>query len=167
VKAAPSKASEGIAKAKAAVEPVVAPVVAVISPPQYATLVQRFLANLLDLLVGGGIVVTGAIGGWALSAVAAPVAILWGVIAGVGVVIYYPLASSLNNGATLGKKAVGIRVAYEDGLTAPGFAHFLGRMFVVQFVNGATGGLDQIAGMFDDKRRTLHDRAMGTVVIKA
>jgi len=108
---------------------------------------QRFAARLLDVIIVG--VVTYALH------------------PGVGFVVgflYYWLMDGLNDGRTVGKLALGVRVAYPDGSKISlGTAAAREAMAIVS-------GLALLVGFiwaaFDDQRRTWHDLVANTRVFK-
>jgi uncharacterized RDD family membrane protein YckC/S1-C subfamily serine protease len=68
-------------------------------------------------------------------------------------------------GATLGKRMAGLRVLRPDGRTLSlpaALARGAGKL-----VSGALLGLGFVIALFDRRRRTLHDRIAGTVVVAA
>jgi uncharacterized RDD family membrane protein YckC len=68
-------------------------------------------------------------------------------------------------GATLGKRIAGLRVRRLDGGTpSPGTAF---ARAACELVSGALLGIGFIIAIFDRRRRTLHDRISGTVVVAA
>jgi uncharacterized RDD family membrane protein YckC len=67
-------------------------------------------------------------------------------------------------GATLGKMAMGLKVVTaENGPLSGGRA--TGRYFCATFLEPLTLGIGLLIALFDDQRRTLHDRICGTRVI--
>ncbi len=78
-----------------------------------------------------------------------------------GYFIYFH--GSARHQATLGKKAVGIRVICADGQDVS-FARALGRYFA-SFLSAIILGIGYIMAGFDDEKRTLHDHICSTRVI--
>lgn len=75
----------------------------------------------------------------------------------------YEILMEAQTGATLGKKALGLRVTTPDGQPISirrsigrHFAHYLSAIFFIGYI---------MAG-FDRQKRALHDRMAGTLVIK-
>lgn len=95
------------------------------------------------------------------------------VVAGLGMaavyVFYNPLLLAYNDGQTLGKKALGVRVLDKDG-TRIGFGRAFVREFLLKIVPGLISPfnlIDYLWATFRDDRRSLHDLAAGTVVVDA
>lgn len=76
---------------------------------------------------------------------------------------YHWIATALGGG--WGKRIVGLRVVRESDGMAPGFGSALGRTFLAQFL--FLFGIPYLWALWDRKKRTLHDKAAGTVVIHA
>jgi uncharacterized RDD family membrane protein YckC len=108
---------------------------------------QRFAARLLDAIIVG--VVTYALH------------------PGLGLVlgfVYYWLMDGLNDGRTVGKLALGIRVAYPDGSKISlGTAAAREAMAIV---SGLALLIGFIWAAFDEQRRTWHDLVANTRVFK-
>jgi uncharacterized RDD family membrane protein YckC len=81
--------------------------------------------------------------------------------------LYEALMTSSESGATLGKRAVGLKVLKGDG-TRLGFGRATGRHFAKVFISGALVPLyiGYIMAAFTDRKRSLHDMIADTVVIK-
>lgn len=69
-------------------------------------------------------------------------------------------------GQTLGKKWVGITLIKEQTGAAPGWPSCLGRYFLQSILTTFTLYLNVLWPLWDDKRQTLHDKVLGTVVLK-
>lgn len=78
---------------------------------------------------------------------------------------YTPLLEVLNNGQTVGKKVVGIRVVMADG-TAPTLGALLLRWVLLPFDLYMTGGAGALFIIFTKNHQRLGDLAAGTMVIK-
>jgi len=76
---------------------------------------------------------------------------------------YHYIATALGGG--WGKRIVGLRVVREADGMAPGFGSALGRTLLAQFL--FLFGIPYLWALWDPKRRTLHDKAAGTIVINA
>jgi uncharacterized RDD family membrane protein YckC len=88
------------------------------------------------------------------------------IIAFVGVWLYEALMTSSERGATLGKRALGLRVLKSDG-TRLSFGRATGRFFAKAFITGIIPfGIGYIMAGFTDRKRALHDMIADTVVIK-
>jgi uncharacterized RDD family membrane protein YckC len=68
-------------------------------------------------------------------------------------------------GATPGKMALGMKVVAPDG-SPIGYGKALGRYFA-ELLNGFTFGIGYIIAANDPERRALHDRIVGTRVIRS
>jgi uncharacterized RDD family membrane protein YckC len=81
--------------------------------------------------------------------------------------LYEPLMLAYCGGRTLGKMALGIRVVRADGGAVRGGQAF-GRALSRQLMNVTyvLGFVDALM-VFSNQRRTLHDRAAGTLVVNA
>lgn len=77
--------------------------------------------------------------------------------------LYYALLESSEKQATLGKMAMNLTVAREDG-GAVNFVVATGRYFS-KFLSGLLLGFGFIMIFFTEKRQGLHDKIMGTVVL--
>jgi uncharacterized RDD family membrane protein YckC/Tfp pilus assembly major pilin PilA len=82
----------------------------------------------------------------------------------IGGCLYYVLLESSSMQATLGKRAVGIKVTDLDGERID-FGRALGRMFghILSFITFSIGFA---MAVFTDRRQTLHDKLAGTLVVK-
>jgi uncharacterized RDD family membrane protein YckC/Tfp pilus assembly major pilin PilA len=80
-----------------------------------------------------------------------------------GVWLYYVLMESSELQATLGKKAVGIKVTDLEG-NQISFARATGRL-VGHLVSGLTLGIGFAMAVFTSRRQTLHDMMAGTLVV--
>ena len=81
----------------------------------------------------------------------------------VGCWLYYALLESSELQATLGKKAVGIKVTDLDG-NQISFARATGRL-LGHLVSGVTLGIGFAMAVFTSRRQTLHDMMAGTLVV--
>ncbi|MFM7321485.1 MAG: RDD family protein [Armatimonadota bacterium] len=139
-----------------------------VAAPNYASVGKRFAAAFVDGLIvsAAGFFVglifgaLGRVGGDAGNAVATWLA------QGVGVVmgwLYYALQESSPGGATVGKRALGIRVQDEHGYTIS-FAHATGRYFgrILSTIPCLFG---YIMAFFTPKKQALHDMLVGAVVV--
>jgi len=87
-------------------------------------------------------------------------------LAFVGVWLYEALMTSSERGATLGKRALGLRVVKSDG-TRLTFGRATGRFFAKVFITGIIPfGIGYIMAGFTDRKRALHDMIADTVVVK-
>lgn len=74
---------------------------------------------------------------------------------------YHWISTALGGG--WGKRIVGLRVVRESDGAAPGFGTALGRTFLAQCF--FLFGIPYLWALWDPKKRTLHDKAAGTIVI--
>jgi uncharacterized RDD family membrane protein YckC/Tfp pilus assembly major pilin PilA len=81
----------------------------------------------------------------------------------VSVWLYYALMESSESQATLGKKAVGIKVTDLEG-NQISFARATGRL-VAHLVSGIIFGIGFAMAVFTSRRQTLHDMIAGTLVV--
>jgi uncharacterized RDD family membrane protein YckC len=90
-------------------------------------------------------------------------------IGAVILVVYATLMCGSARGQTVGMMAVGVRVRRDDGLGPIGYGRGLGRA-LVQLILAYTivgGLLDDLWPLWDKKNQTLHDKAVGSVVIQS
>lgn len=140
---------------------------------QYASIGLRFVAILVDgLIVGIPLLIIEAILGFAGS----PVAALLNAIA---YFLYEGLLLASQNGQTIGKKLVSVRVVSADGtpltmnktFTRAGVKAALSVIGSIKppFTSflGIASLLDYLWPFWDANKQTLHDKAAGTYVIKA
>jgi uncharacterized RDD family membrane protein YckC len=71
-----------------------------------------------------------------------------------------------NNGQTIGKKLMNIRVAKEDG-TPFGYMDAFLRNIIGYWISGLVCGLGFIWGLFDSRNQTWHDKIFHTLVVQA
>ncbi len=76
--------------------------------------------------------------------------------------LYFSVLISLN-GQTLGKYVMGVRVVRLDGRRLSFFQSFL--RWIGYFLSAIPLGLGFFMSLVDDRRRTLHDRIVGTCVV--
>jgi uncharacterized RDD family membrane protein YckC len=88
------------------------------------------------------------------------------IVAFVGIWLYEALMTSSERGATLGKRALGLRILKSDG-TRLTFGRATGRFFAKAFITGIIPfGIGYIMAGFTDRKRALHDMIADTVVVK-
>ncbi|MGE0422270.1 MAG: RDD family protein [Reyranellaceae bacterium] len=88
------------------------------------------------------------------------------IVAFVGVWLYEALMTSSERGATLGKRALSLRVLKSDG-TRLSFGRATGRFFAKAFITGLIPfGIGYMMAGFTDRKRALHDMIADTVVVK-
>ena len=152
-----------------------------------ATFLQRLLAYILDtvmfslplvgataLLVAGLFFAFGGDDTSGFGGLAAALLVLSaiGFLLAAGYVIWWLVA--LKNGQTPGKQLVGIRVVRENGEPS-GWGYTFLREFVIKGLLGGvlssiTGGIytvvDHLWPLWDQKRQTLHDKMVNTIVVQ-
>lgn len=88
------------------------------------------------------------------------------ILALVGMWLYEALMTSSERGATLGKRALGLRIVRSDG-TRLSFGRATGRFFAKIFITGMIPfGIGYMMAGFTDRKRALHDMIADTVVVK-
>lgn len=78
--------------------------------------------------------------------------------------LYFALQESSANQATLGKKALGLKVTDLNGGRIS-FGQATGRHFG-KWISGLILLIGYLMMLWDDKKQTLHDRLAGTLVVK-
>jgi uncharacterized RDD family membrane protein YckC len=138
--------------------------------PVYAGFWLRFVAYFIDaVIVNIAAYILGAIGGLALGFGAAGTGnqaaqTTAGLIGLVLAWLYFAFQESSAVSATLGKRALGLRVLRSDGMRLS-FGRATGRFFA-KFLSGAILLIGYIMAGFTDRKRALHDMIADTVVIK-
>lgn len=144
----------------------------------------RIGARLLDGLilgVGGAILAFLGIGGGALvastgteEAAALAVSAIFGLLAVLAVLgLAYEVALIALRGQTVGKMATGVRVVRADTGDLPGWGKSIGRWAIpylaglLPVVGWLLSVLTYVSLTWDDRRQGWHDKAAGTVVVKA
>ena len=82
--------------------------------------------------------------------------------------VYFTVLHGGERGATFGKRALGIRVVTEEGLPL-GFGRSFGR-YGIQFLFGIVVVpllADYLWPLWDAKNQALHDKVVGSVVVRA
>lgn len=128
----------------------------------YAGFWRRFFAKLLDtiLLFGVGLLLALAIPAVGNSAAAQATINIFGNVLGLA----YSIIFLGWRGQTLGKMALKVKVVNPDG-TPIGWGKAVGRPFA-EILSGCTIFIGYLISIFDDEKRTLHDRLANTRVIK-
>ena len=139
-----------------------------------AFLIDRFLVG---IIIGAGYLVLGAL----MFAGAATQSEEGGTAAGIGamlvVLVMIPAALAVmlfnevyiagkNNGQTIGKKLMKIRVAKEDG-TPFGYMDAFLRNVIGYFISSLVCSLGFFWGLFDSRNQTWHDKLFHTFVVRA
>ena len=128
----------------------------------YASWLSRVAAFLIDTLVAAALIVVLGGGGAALSGSGAGV--LFGFVAAF---LYFPLMHATATGQTLGKRAMGIALKGADGEQVDLVRAFVRSLVVGLFVVvPLLALLDLLAPLSDEKRRAIHDKAVGTIVVE-
>ncbi|MEK7581608.1 MAG: RDD family protein [Patescibacteria group bacterium] len=139
---------------------------------EYAGVLSRWLANIIDSLV--------------LFAINVPIFIIFslvGLFVGKGdfligilmwvvqlviqsaIAIYYYGAYQHKNGQTIGRKAMHVKTVLTVDGTTPSAGKFVTREFVFKLISALTI-IGYPMAIFDAKKQALHDKLAGTVVIK-
>jgi uncharacterized RDD family membrane protein YckC len=79
--------------------------------------------------------------------------------------LYSAYLESSENQATLGKRALGLKVTNMNGQRIS-FANASGRFFG-KYVSALILGIGYFMMLWDDKKQTLHDKMAGTLVVKS
>jgi uncharacterized RDD family membrane protein YckC len=82
----------------------------------------------------------------------------------IAIILYFPILESSSWQATIGKRAVGIKVIDLDGRRI-GFGRALGRFFA-KIISGIILYIGYIMAGFTERKQALHDIIAGTLVIK-
>ncbi len=151
------------------------------TPPSfnYATVGSRFVALIIDGLIVGIpvsiiLIVLGVGAASSLSNAASSMniaAIMAGyssmiiVIYGVQI-LYYSYFESSANQASLGKRAMGIKVISLNGERIS-FANALGRSAFKVLISAPICAIGYIVALFTEKRQALHDMVASTLVVKS
>ncbi|WP_218578131.1 RDD family protein [Vineibacter terrae] len=137
--------------------------------PVYAGFWLRFVAYIIDAIVVNiaayilGFIVGLAIGfGGGRDAQA--MQLVMGILGIVLAWLYFALQESSAASATLGKRALGLRVLCSDGARLS-FGRATGRFFA-KIISGIILMIGYIMAAFTDRKRALHDMIADTVVIK-
>jgi uncharacterized RDD family membrane protein YckC len=120
--------------------------------PVMATIYERFLALIIDGLT---VFVVGAVLKWMVGSF-----FVLSMALGLG---YFVLMQRLW-GYTIGRKIMGIHIELEKN-GRPDFTHFVIR-YLMQFLSGIILFVGYFIAFGDPKKRTLHDRVAGTMVLK-
>jgi len=140
----------------------------------YAGFWIRFAAKIIDglilwavnmviaLVFGAMMAILGAAGQDAMGPMFAIMGIQW--IVQMGIQIAYATWFGGRFSATPGKMAVGIKIVTPDGEEIDYRLAFL--RCLAEFLSGLTLTIGYIIAAFDDEKRTLHDRIVGTRVIQ-
>jgi uncharacterized RDD family membrane protein YckC len=150
--------------------------------PQLAGLGPRFLAYLIDSLIVGGILLVGyilmivfAVAGAATQTEAGSTA--GGLVATLVFFILFPLAIGIalynqiylagkNNGQTIGKKMMKIRIVKQDG-TQFGYGDAFLRNIIGYWISNLICSLGFLWILFDKQRQGWHDKIFKTYVVQA
>lgn len=122
--------------------------------PTYATFWNRFLAALIDGLI---LLIPGYILKYMF-----PLSLYYVCSIALGW-LYYALQESGVNQATIGKKAMGIKVTGMQGERIS-FANATGRHFA-KYISMVILFIGYLMMLWDEKKQTLHDKIAGTLVV--
>jgi uncharacterized RDD family membrane protein YckC len=141
-----------------------------VAAPEYGGLVTRTLAFAIDVLIVDAVaIVTGVVIGLGLSALDLPgtVKTVFAVIGGVAAVawsIAYFAYFWSARGQTPGDRVLGLRVLEEATGATLRFPRATLRVFAL-VLSAIPFCLGFVMILFDDRRRALHDRIVGSVVV--
>ena len=125
-------------------------------PVVYATFWTRFLAYLIDVVI---LAIVGFIAdlafGYGLRSIFLNFGISW---------LYYAIQESGSNMATIGKKAMNIKVTDLDGNRVT-FGQATGRYFG-KILSALILLMGYFMMLWDEKSQTLHDKMAGTLVVQ-
>lgn len=94
-------------------------------------------------------------------------AVLLGLVAMVGALVYYAKLEGGPSGQTIGKKAMGIRVADATTGGPIGSGRALGRYLFKTFISGNVCALGYLWMLWDGRKQTWHDKVVTSVVVRA
>ena len=129
---------------------------------ELATGGQRFLALFIDLIIASALVATfqsllkAALGQNDLAAA----------LFGQFITLMYFTLMHFNNGQTMGKKIMKIRLVPDEGGDLLSFKQAASRYLMLSFLSGFSLGFSYLGAFRRDDRKTWHDRVCKTHVIK-
>ena len=129
---------------------------------ELAGVFPRFIATLLDVVVGWGILVS-AFSVDAMTGYGGVLLIVLAVVA-IGSIIWW--FKVMGQGYTPGKKILGLRVVKTTGETACLGRIVLRDWLITNFISGLFLGLGYIWALFDRDRQAWHDKVASTVVVR-
>lgn len=94
-------------------------------------------------------------------------AVVLGLAALAGVILYYVRLEGGPTGQTVGKKALGIRVADATTGGPIGGGRALGRYAFKVFISGSICNLGYFWMLWDKRKQTWHDKVVSSVVVEA
>lgn len=94
-------------------------------------------------------------------------AALLGIAGFVGVLVYHAKLTGGPSGATVGKKAVGIKVVDATTGGPIGGGRAIGRYLFASFISGNIFALGYLWSLWDSRKQTWHDKVVSSVVVKA
>lgn len=94
-------------------------------------------------------------------------AILLGLLALAGALVYYAKLEGGPSGQTVGKKALGIKVVDATTGGPIGGGRAVGRYLFKSFISGNLCFLGYLWSLWDGRKQTWHDKVVTSVVIKA
>jgi uncharacterized RDD family membrane protein YckC len=124
-------------------------------------------AGILLALFGGGQLQTDPVTGQRTFTVSGAYLAVWALVF-VASLVYYVLLEGGPGGQTIGKMAMGIQVRTESGDGPIGYGKAFGRRLVASvlwWLLLLPGLLDVLSPLWDARRQTWHDKAVGSVVV--
>lgn len=94
-------------------------------------------------------------------------AVLLGLLALIGVLVYFAVLEGGPTGQTLGKRALGIRVVDASTGGPIGTGRALGRYLFKSFISGNICFLGYLWALWDGRKQTWHDKVVTSVVVRA
>jgi len=95
------------------------------------------------------------------------IAVVLGIAAVVGVLLYHGKLEGGPSGQTLGKKALGIKVVDANTGGPIGTGRAIGRFLFAQIISGSLCWLGYLWNIWDDRKQTWHDKVTSAVVVRA
>ena len=132
------------------------------TPETYATFGQRLAAVIIDSILVG--MASGFLGVVWMQAMGETGKTIGSALSLIISILYY-VGYQASYGQTLGKKALGIRIVDEHGVTPPFLTFFL-REIVGKTVSAFILFIGYLMVLWDPKKQGLHDKISGTFVIK-
>jgi uncharacterized RDD family membrane protein YckC/Tfp pilus assembly major pilin PilA len=130
---------------------------------RYAGFWRRVAASMIDTVVLVGVLMAAVLALSAAGVAEDTVATVYVLLSWVGGWLYYALMHSSSQQATIGKRAIGIKVTTLDG-DRIGFGRATGRHFAT-LLSSLTIGIGFMMAGFTQRRQALHDIVAGTLVV--
>jgi uncharacterized RDD family membrane protein YckC len=135
----------------------------------YAGFWRRFVAYFIDVIA---VYIVSFVAGLIIGLILGAAQVNSDLISGAGAlagiciaILYYPVQESSAAQATLGKRALGLKVTTLDGQRI-GFGRALGRFFA-KILSSLILMVGYIMAAFTEKKQALHDMIAGTLVVRS